>query len=276
MPSNDDLKTFLTALYDTYGYDYRDYHPAHIKRGITQFIDNAKIVAIGVLSPLQALQKRLLADPVLMRQFVIAISIPTTEMFRHPSFFLAFRQKVIPFLRTYPFIRIWHAGCATGQEVYSMAILLAEEGLYERTRLYATDINEEALATAREGIYPILGIQQATQNYMASGGDHPFSTYYTASHQQAVLLPSLKKNITFAVHNLVTDAAFNEFHVIICRNTMIYFENPLSDRVHNLFYDSLIHFGFLGLGDAETIRFTPHEKGYDSVDNRERIYQRKR
>ena len=269
MFSNHNITPFLTALYETYGYDYRDYHPKHIERGIKQFIHKLGMADVA------ALQKKLVADPVLMRQFVIALSIPTTELFRHPSFFLAFRQKVIPYLATYPFIRIWHAGCATGQEVYSMAILLAETGLYKRSRLYATDINEEALATAREGIYPIQGVQDATRNYMTAGGDHPFSTYYTASHQQAVLLPSLKQNITFAVHNLVTDTSFNEFHVIICRNTLIYFDRILSERVHNLFYESLIHLGFLGLGDAETIRFTPHEKGYQAVDDRERIYQRK-
>jgi chemotaxis protein methyltransferase CheR len=277
MPSNHNLTPFLTALYDTYGYDYRHYHPAHIRRGIEQFIQRTEISGAGAThaSPLQALQKRLLADPALMRQLVIALSIPTTEMFRHPSFFSIFRREVVPHLATYPFIRIWHAGCSTGQEVYSMAILLAETGLYERSRLYATDINEEALTTAQEGVYPILGIQEATRNYRAAGGDHPFSTYYTASHQHAALLSSLKRNITFAVHNLVTDASFNAFHVIICRNTLIYFDPTLSDRVHNLFYDSLIHFGFLGLGDAETIHFTPHEKDYQTINNREKIYRRK-
>jgi chemotaxis protein methyltransferase CheR len=195
-------------------------------------------------------------------------------MFRDPIFYVTFRTKVIPILKTYPFIRIWHAGCSTGQEVYSMAILLQEEGIYERSRLYATDLNEYALKEAKDGVFPLAGMQENSRNYMESGGKKEFSDYYTARYDLARFDPSLTRNVVFAQHNLVTDGGFNEFNVIFCRNVLIYFNRALQNRVHEVFYESLCYLGFLCLGSRETVDFTPHELDYRQVELVEKIYQK--
>ncbi|MGB3136146.1 MAG: CheR family methyltransferase, partial [Nodosilinea sp.] len=190
--------------------------------------------------------------------------------------YVAFRQQVVPLLRTYPFFRIWHAGCSTGQEVYSMAILLQEEGLYPRCRIYATDANERVLQTAKQGIYPSKQMQEYTHMYLKAGGQRSFSEYYTASYGDVILRPFLSERVVFGEHNLVTDGSFNEFNVIICRNVLIYFNQALQNQVHELFYNSLCKFGILGLGKQETIRFTKYEAAYDDLARVEKLYRRRR
>jgi chemotaxis protein methyltransferase CheR len=209
-----------------------------------------------------------------MERLLLDLSINVTSMFRDPTFYAAFREKVVPMLRTYPFTRIWCAGCSTGEEVYSLAILLEEEGLYARTRIYATDINENVLATAREGVFPLAKMQQYTQNYIRGGGKHDFSRYYVAAYDAAQFSRSLLENVVFAQHNLAMDRAFNEFNAIICRNVMIYFDRGLQDRVHSLFHDSLETFGILALGHKESLSFTGVADRYEEVDTNERIYRK--
>jgi chemotaxis protein methyltransferase CheR len=195
-------------------------------------------------------------------------------MFRDPTFFRAFREKVVPLLRTYPFVRIWNAGCSTGEETYSLAILLKEEGLYERTRIYATDINDTVLERAREGEFQLEHMRDYTQNYIQAGGTEAFSSYYSADGDTARFAPELREQIVFAQHNLVSDAPFNFFNAIVCRNVMIYFGKSLQDRVHELFYESLDPFGILALGHKESIRFSKYEERYEALDPQEKLYRK--
>jgi chemotaxis protein methyltransferase CheR len=226
------------------------------------------------LQSISELQHRVLHDAVAMEKLLLDLSINVSSMFRDPTFYKCFREKVIPILRTYPFIRVWHAGCSTGEEVYSMAILLQEEGLYDRARIYATDINEVVLQTAKNAIYPADKMQEYTQNYIRGGGTSSFSKYYTAKYDAAIFDSGLKRNVVFSQHNLVTDRSFSEFNVILCRNVMIYFDRKLQDRVHGLFYESLVPFGFLGLGSKESLRMSKYETCYEQIDEREKIYKR--
>jgi chemotaxis protein methyltransferase CheR len=221
-----------------------------------------------------ALQDLLLHDAAVMERLLLDLSVNVTAMFRDPSFFLRVRQKVVPILRTYPFSRIWVAGCSTGEEVYSLAIVLAEEGLADRVRIYATDINEAVIEQARLGVFPLEKMQEYTQNYIRAGGTRSFSEYYVARYDGARFARSLVDGAVFAQHNLVSDAAFNEFHAVVCRNVMIYFGEPLQRRVHRLFYDSLATFGVLALGQKETIRFSPHAETYEELDAAERLYKK--
>jgi chemotaxis protein methyltransferase CheR len=226
------------------------------------------------LQTVSALQERVLHDNAGMERLLLDLSINVSAMFRDPTFYQAFREKAVPLLRTYPFIRIWHAGCSTGEEVYSMAILLEEEGLYDRARIYATDINEVVIQKAKQGIYPLDKMQEYTQNYLRAGGNRAFSEYYTAKYDGALFTPSLTRNVVFAQHNLVTDRSFSEFNVILCRNVMIYFDRNLQDRVHDLFFDSLAVFGVLCLGSKESLKFSKHEGNYEALDAKEKIYRR--
>jgi chemotaxis protein methyltransferase CheR len=205
---------------------------------------------------------------------LLDLSVNVTAMFRDPGFYKQFRKIVVPMLRTYPFIRLWHAGCSTGEEVYSMAILLQEEGLLDRARIYATDINEVVLRHARSGIFPLNRMQEYTENYIKAGGTRSFSEYYTAKYDGALFNASLTKNVVFSQHNLVTDQSFSEFNVILCRNVLIYFDRTLQHRVQKLFYDSLVHFGVLGLGSKESLRFSEVEDCYERLDNREKLYKK--
>ncbi len=245
-----EVALLLEAIYRRYGFDFREYAPASLRRRLWR-----RVIAEG-LQTLSALQERVLHDPACMERLLLDLSINVTSMFRDPTFYAAFREKAVPLLRTYPFTRIWIAGCSTGEEVYSLAILLGEEGLYDKTRIYATDINEAVLEQARAGVFPIERMRDYTQNYIAAGGARAFSDYYTAKYDGAVFKRSLAENVVFAQHNLATDSAFNEFHLILCRNVMIYFAKPLQDHVHTLFYESLAHLGVLALGQNESIRFT--------------------
>jgi len=195
-------------------------------------------------------------------------------MFRDPSFYSSLREKVIPVLKTYPFIKIWHAGCATGEEVYSMAILLKEENLLSKTMLYATDLDDKVLKTAREGIYPLDKIKEYTQNYQKVHGNSSFSDYYTAKYEAAIMDRSLRKNIVFSQHNLVTDGVFGEMNLIICRNVLIYFDKDLQNRVLQLFHDSLTRKGILCLGSKETIKFSKVKDLFTEYDGKEKIYKR--
>ncbi|PMB28212.1 chemotaxis protein CheR [Fischerella thermalis BR2B] len=263
-----EIQLLLEGIYRYYGFDFRNYALASLKRRIWNTVKTEGLTTIS------GLQEKVLHEPEYLERLLLNLSINVTAMFRNPNFFLTFRKKVIPILRTYPFIRIWHAGCSTGEEVYSMAILLKEEGLYHRSRLYATDINEIVLRKAKSGIFPLVMMQEYTHNYIQAGGKKAFSEYYTAAYGNAIFSSELKENIIFSLHNLATDNSFNEFHVIFCRNVLIYFNKNLQHRVHKLFYESLIRFGILGLGRQESIRFTPHEQDYEQLVSSEKIYRR--
>jgi chemotaxis protein methyltransferase CheR len=263
-----ELELLLEAIFRRYGFDFREYAPASLKRRVWR-----RMNAEG-LSTVTQLQDRLLHDPACMERLLLDLSINVTAMFRDPSFYVSFRQHVVPALRTYPFTRIWCAGCSTGEEVYSLAILLKEEGVYDRTRIYATDINEQVVEAARAGVFPLDKMQLYTQNYIKGGGTSEFSEYYVAAYDGARFSRSLTENIVFAQHNLVSDRAFNEFNVIVCRNVMIYFGKALQDRVHKLFYESLDTFGVLALGRKESVTFTSFADSYDVIDATERIYRK--
>ena len=263
-----ELALLLEGVYRRYGFDFREYAPASLKRRLWR-----RMNAEGA-STVTQLQNLLLHDPQCMERLLLDLSINVTAMFRDPSFYVSFREKVVPLLRTYPFTRIWVAGCSTGEEVYSLAILLREEGLYERTRIYATDINDSVLERARAGVFPLEKMRDYTENYIRAGGTEEFSTYYTAEGETAYFDRSLREQIVFAQHNLVSDGPFNEFNVIVCRNVMIYFGKSLQDRVHQLFHDSLDHFGVLALGHKESIRFTRHEGLYEEIDGAEKLYRK--
>ena len=263
-----ELDLLLEAVFRMYGYDFRDYARTSLRRRVENIMR-----AEGVQS-ISALQERVLRHKASWERFLQGISVSVSAMFRDPDFFLAFRRHAVPLLRTYPFIRIWQAGCSLGEEAYSLAILMQEEGLYDRTRIYATDINEVTLRQAREGIYPADLMQRFTQNYIQAGGTRSFSEYYTARYDLAILRPALGQNIVFSQHNLVSDGPFNEFNVILCRNVMIYFNKPLQERTHTLLHDSLGMFGILGLGSRESLRFLPQEKFYEPLVASEKLYRR--
>lgn len=263
-----EIELLLEGIFRHYGFDFRSYAYASIRRRLWKRIEAEKLTSISEL------QARILHDPESMERLLLDLSVNVTAMFRDPGFYLAFRQIAIPLLRTYPFIRIWHAGCSTGEEVYSMAILLQEEGLYERARIYATDINDVVLQQARAGIFPLTRMQEYTENYIRAGGKRSFSEYYTAKYDGALFSPSLIRNVVFSQHNLVTDRSFAEFNVIFCRNVLIYFDRELQDRVHGLFYESLVMFGILALGSKESLRFSKYEPCYEKLHPRERMYRK--
>jgi len=265
-----EIALLLEAIYRQYGFDFRAYAFASLRRRVWKRIE------IEALPTISALQERILHDRAVMERLLLDLSINVTAMFRDPDFYVAFRQHVVPLLRTYPFIRLWHAGCATGEEAYSMAILLQEEGLYDRARIYATDINEVVLQKAKEGIFGLDRMQEYTQNYLRAGGTRSFSEYYIAKYDGALIARPLLRNIVFSQHNLVTDHSFAECNVILCRNVLIYFDKTLQARVHKLFYQSLVKFGVLALGNKETLKFSEHEQDYDYLDVREKLYKKVR
>ena len=264
-----EMGLLLEAIYLKHGYDFRNYSPAHMKRRAVR-----RMKALG-LESISELQDKMLRDATIFKLLLSDFSINVTEMFRDPGFYKSFREEVVPVLKTYPFIKVWHAGCSTGEEVYSMAILLKEEGLYDRTQIYATDFNEIVLQKAKKGIYDIGDIKHYTKNYQKAGGKASFGDYYIAKYDSVILDESLKKRIIFADHNLVTDGVFGEMHVIVCRNVLIYFNEDLQNRVLNLFYDSLNNGCFLCLGSKESLRFSSCEDKFDPLVESERIYQRK-
>jgi chemotaxis protein methyltransferase CheR len=265
-----EIDCLLEAIYRHYGFDFREYAPASLRRRL------ARRMGIEGIETISGLQDRILREPPMMERLILDLSINVTSMFRDPSFYVAFREKVVPLLHTYPFTRLWVAGCATGEEVYSLAILLEEESLYENTRIYATDINEAVLDRAREGVFPLAAMQEYTQNYIRAGGTQAFSDYYVSAYDGAAFDQRLTRNVVFAQHNLATDRSFNEFNVVVCRNVMIYFDRALQNRVHDLFYSSLPRFGILALGHKESINFTPHASHYEELDAVERLYRKVR
>ncbi len=264
-----EMDLLLEAVFKQYGYDFRDYNKAHVKRRLVYRMHQLN------LESLSELQHKVLYQPQILSLVLKDLSINVTEMYRDPAFYSCLRKEVIPILRTYPFLRIWHAGCATGEEVYSFAILLKEEGLYDRAQIYATDFNTEVLETAKKGIYPISKIKAYTLNYQDAGGKNSFSDFYTARYDAALFDPVLKKNIVFAEHNLVTDSVFAETHLIICRNVLIYFNRSLQNKVLELFKDSLIKGGFLGLGSKENIMFSTVQDQFSITNPNEKIFQKK-
>jgi chemotaxis protein methyltransferase CheR len=263
-----EVQLLLEGIYRRYGFDFRSYAYSSIRRRLWKRIEAAE------LSTVSELQHLVLHDPSAMESLLLDLSVNVTAMFRDPSFYRAFRADVVPLLRTYPFIRIWHAGCSTGEEVVSMAILLREEGLYDRARIYATDINEVVLEKARAGIFPIDRMQEYTENYIRAGGMRSFSEYYTARYDGALFDDALLERVVFSQHNLVTDRSFAECHVILCRNVLIYFDKELQNRVHDLFYDSLVTFGVLGLGSKESLRFSRFEDCYEQLSRTEKLYRK--
>jgi chemotaxis protein methyltransferase CheR len=265
-----EIELLLEAIHRQHGFDFRSYAYASIRRRIWK-----RIEAEG-LRTVSELQSAVLHDTAALERLLLDFSVSVTAMFRDPGFYKVFRERVIPLLRTYPFIRIWHAGCSTGEEVYSTAILLQEEGLYERARIYATDINEVVLQRARAGIFPLDRMQEYTENYLKAGGTHAFSEYYTAKYDHALFSPSLTRNVVFSQHNLVTDRSFAEFTVIFCRNVLIYFDKTLQNQVHSLFYDSLVMFGILALGSKESLKFSKYEPCYEQLVPAEKIYRKVR
>ncbi len=265
---NIEIKLLLEAIFNKYGYDFRNYSRAHIKRRILQRLSASSLNSISEI------QYKVLYDTDFFELILRDLSINVTEMFRDPSFYKHFREEVIPILKTYPFIKIWHAGCSTGEEVYSMAILLKEEELYDRTQIYATDFNKIVIQTAKEGIYPINKIKEFTYNYQKAGGKNSFSDHYTAKYESVILNKSLKKNIVFAEHNLVTDSVFAEVNVVICRNVLIYFDKKLQNRVFDLFESSLIHGGYLCLGSKENLRFSDNFKKFTIISDKEKVYKK--
>ncbi len=264
-----EIDLFLNAVYQGYGYDFRHYAQASVRRRVRHLLAKTEYTHISDMIP------RLLYDQSFAQAAIQDFSITVTEMFRDPDFYRAVREQVIPYLKTYPFVKVWLAGCATGEEVYSLAILLYEEGLYERATIFATDFNQAALEKAREGIYALKNMRQYTTNYQKAGGRRSFSEYYHAQYQSAIVDQALKANITFANHNLVTDGVFGDMHLVFCRNVLIYFDRALQDRVISLLSDSLHYGGFLCLGTKETLDFSTVHDQYRTVDPRQKIYQKR-
>ncbi|MBV8297927.1 MAG: protein-glutamate O-methyltransferase CheR [Acidimicrobiia bacterium] len=263
-----ELDLLTEGIYEAYGFDFRRYSRPSFRRRVWR-----RVEAEG-LNSISGLLERVLHDPLAMKRLVAELSVNVSAMFRDPGFFRVFRDKVVPQLRTYPFLRVWNAGCATGEETLSVAILLKETGLYDRTRLYATDMNDDTLDQARSRAYPIGKMREYTANYIRAGGIRSFSEYYVADGDRVVFQSSLADNIVFAQHNLVTDRSFNEFHVIMCRNVMIYFDRDLQEHVHRLLYESLTPFGVLGLGSRESVEFSGNADAYEALDDTERLYRK--
>ena len=263
-----ELRLLLEAVFELYGFDFREYAPSSLRRRVRHLMRDEGLATIS------ALQERVLHDPRALPRLVNGLSVSVTSMYRDPGFFIAFRQHVAPVLRTYPMLHIWHAGCSTGEEVYSLAILLEEEGLYDRCRIYATDMNEDALQQAASGVFPLAAMREHTARYQAAGGRRSFSEYYAVRNRDVAFHRRLRRHVVFAQHNLVTDRSFNEFHAILCRNVLIYFSRPLQERVHRLLYESLGRLGFLGLGSKETVQFTPYERRYHAFDPVHKLYRK--
>jgi chemotaxis protein methyltransferase CheR len=263
-----ELRLLIEAIYLKYSYDFRDYSGASVKRRVNHALRQFDCLTIS------ALQERVLHDPSAFMQLLQFLTIPVSEMFRDPSHFLAIRQEVVPLLKTYPSIKIWIAGCSTGEEVYSMAILLREEGLLERTIIYATDINPSSLEKAKQGIFSLESVRTYTENYQKAGGLRAFSDYYTAAYGNAIFDKTLRENVTFADHSLATDSVFSETQLISCRNVLIYFNKKLQDRAFGLFHDSLCHRGFLVLGSKETLDFSAYSQEFEALVKQERIYRK--
>lgn len=263
-----EITSLLEAVYVQYKYDFRSYSRASMRRRIGQSLSSLNYQTIPTL------QENILKNAVIFSKLLQFLTVPVTEMFRDPTYFRSFREKVIPVLRTYPSLKIWIAGCSTGEEVYSFAIILKEEGLLEKTIIYATDINEHSLNLATAGIFKLEDIQGFTSNYHASGGKEEFSNYYTVGYNSVIFSNSLKQNVVFSDHSLATDNVFSEVQFVSCRNVLIYFQKSLQARSIGLFNDSLCRKGFMGLGPKETIEYSNNSENFRFIDKANRIYQK--
>ncbi|HTF95996.1 MAG TPA: CheR family methyltransferase [Cellvibrio sp.] len=264
-----ELKLLIEAIYLKYSYDFRNYAGASQKRRVLHAMRQLQCESISDL------QSKVLHDSNTFTELLQFLTIPTTEMFRDPAYFLALREEVVPFLKTYPSLKIWIAGCSTGEELYSMAILLKEEGLLDRSIIYATDINPQSLEKAKRGIFSLERVRNYTSNYVAAGGKAAFSDYYTAAYDGALFDRSLCENVSFADHSLATDSVFAETQLICCRNVMIYFNHVLQDRALGLFHESLCYRGFLGLGSKESLEFSAHANSFEPMVKPQRIYRKR-
>jgi chemotaxis protein methyltransferase CheR len=263
-----EIELLLEAIYRQHGLDFRNYALPSLRRRLWNAVQSEGV------NTLSALQEKVLHDEDCVNRLIPQVSVSVTTMFRDPSFFVSFRQNVVPLLRSFPFVRIWHAGCATGEEVYSMAILLQEEGLLERSRLYATDLDAGALEQSKSGIFSLEQMQEYSANYIKAGGKETLSSYYTAKYDHAIFRAALRKNMVFSQHNLASDGPFNEFNVILCRNVMIYFDEVLQERALSLFHQSLRRRGFLALGQRESLAHTQFTSLYEELDGREKLYRK--
>lgn len=263
-----EIDLLLEAIWRRYSYDFRHYARASLRRRVLGAMRRLNVSHVSLL------QDGILRDPALFTQLLTQISVPVSDFFRDPPYFLALREQVLPVLATYPSLKVWVAGCSTGEEVYSLAILLREEGLLARTRIYATDINPESLALARQGIFPLEAVRRYTANYQQSGGTRAFSDYYIAAYDAARFDPSLVADVIFADHSLATDSVFAQTQFISCRNVLIYFNRALQDRALGLFHESLSHRGFLGLGAKESIDFSGYASRFEPLARNERLYRK--
>jgi chemotaxis protein methyltransferase CheR len=263
-----ELTSLLEAIRSRYGFDLTGYSRASLQRRISRYMISNRVAGTA------ALREHLFSSRDIFEQFMEEITVNVTEMFRDPAFYRALRTEVLPLLKTYPHVRVWDAGCSTGEETYSLAILLGEEGLYNRTRIYATDVNRSVLSSAREGIYPLTHMRDYSRNYLNAGGKTSLSDYYTARYERAIMNQELSSRVLFSPHNLAQDQSFNEFHLVVCRNVLIYFNKALQEKVLALFVASIPVFGFLALGNKETLRFTKYENLFEVIDSKEKIYRR--
>lgn len=266
---NIELHLLLEAIFLKYGYDFRNYSKAHIRRRVLSRLGMSNIPTVTELL------NKVLREPDFFRDFLDDLSINVTEMFRDPDFYKSFRETIIPKLKTYTYFKVWHAGCSTGEEVYSLAILLQEEGLLDRCQVYATDFNRKVLEIAKEGVYQKADMEQYERNYQLSGGKRKLSDYYKSMYGSVMFNKELANRIVFADHNLVTDSVFAEVNLILCRNVLIYFEKGLQDNVLTLFYESLVPSGILCLGTKESLKFSRVEKLFDSIDEKQKIFKKK-
>jgi chemotaxis protein methyltransferase CheR len=266
-PRDVELTALLDAIFHTYHYDFRSYSEASLLRRL-----RSALVFFSVPT-LTRLQDRMMREPTLFNELLRFLTVQVSDMFRDPMYFLALREQIVPYLRTYASLRVWVAGCATGEEAYSLAILLHEEGLLERTQIYATDINPDALRVAQDGVFETERLARFSDNYQQAGGKTSLSTYYSAAYGGAVFDRMLKKSIVFSDHSLATDHAFAEMQLVSCRNVLIYFERSLQERALGVLTSSLCRKGFLGLGSKETLRFTTIAPRFQECDAQARIYQ---
>lgn len=266
---NIELQLLLEAVFLRYGYDFRNYSKAHLKRRVLYRL------GISNLSTVNELQNKVLRDREFFKDFLDDLSINVTEMFRDPDFYRSLRENIVPKLRTYAYFKIWHAGCSTGEEVYSLAILLHEEGLLDRCQVYATDFNQKVLEIAKEGVYQKSDIEQCERNYRQSGGKKNLSDYYKSMYGSVMFNKELASRTVFADHNLVTDSVFADVNLILCRNVLIYFEKSLQEKVLGLFYESLVPSGILCLGTKESLKFSDYGKLFEGIDVKQKIFKKR-
>jgi len=265
--ADSELQSLIHLIKNVHGFDFGNYSMASFKRRISRIMDLEKLSYFD-------LSDQLVNDEAYFDHFLAEVTVNITEMFRDPTFFKSVKEHIIPYLKSYQHIKVWSAGCSTGEELYSFAILFNEEQLYDRSFFYGTDINQDVLIHAKEGIYDLQKMKLYSENYLQLGGNKSLANYYTAKYDAVTLIRKLKKNVLFSVHNLVSDGAFNEFQLISCRNVLIYFDAELQEKVIKLFYESLANFGFLCIGSKESIRNNELAKKFKLIDKKNNIYQK--